>query len=603
MTCSSNTTSTPERGRGRGRRLALPLLCGAVALAWPLVSGRAEEGAAAGLVKQAVADLERSDGIAAETRLRRALAEGARREDVAALMGEAWLDQGDPARAEEWLAPAAFSPGTAARGFRELSRLRRLQGDVPAARAALDRALAAAPGDAGLWVDLAALRYADGQHYAAIEAADRALEADPRHAGALVFKGMLVRDANGLAAGLPWFEAALEADPRNLDALGEYAATLGDLNRATEMLAATRKMLAIDGKNPRAFFLQAVMAARAGETALARRLLSRMGERMARVPAAILLRGALELDAGNAQAAVEVLSRLADAQPANERARALLARALAQAGNWADLQMRFGREAERPDASPYILALLARAHEVAGRRDLAAPLLDRGAQAFSRPLAPVPQSPVGGLLAKGNRSGALGQAQRLFAAHSGNATSHAALGDALLANGRPAEAAERYAESAKVRLDASLLIRWSVALEAAGRGGEAAGLVERYLSQHPSSLAGARLAAAIARGQGDWPRAVELLAFVRANGAGRDLRVLVDLAEARLRAGENEEAVETAREAYTLHRGSGFAANALGLALEGSDGNAARALLAKARAMGADPAGKPLVANPYFTGR
>ncbi len=68
----------------------------------------------------------------------------------------------------------------------------------------------------------------------------------------------------GLVASLPWFEKGLKAAPDDLSLLGEYAATLGEIGRAKDMLRVTRHMIELDGENPRAFYLQAVLAARAG---------------------------------------------------------------------------------------------------------------------------------------------------------------------------------------------------------------------------------------------------------------------------------------------------------------------------------------------------
>src|SRR5690606_21382383 len=67
---------------------------------------------AAGPVAEASAALARGDGIAAEVEAKRALDEGAPRGEVAALIGEAELLQGDLADARRWLADGEFSPAT-----------------------------------------------------------------------------------------------------------------------------------------------------------------------------------------------------------------------------------------------------------------------------------------------------------------------------------------------------------------------------------------------------------------------------------------------------------------------------------------------------------
>jgi tetratricopeptide (TPR) repeat protein len=596
MTCSSSTISTPDRAGGAGWFAILAAAACLVAL--PIAASAQNAGQrAASLIESAKADLARGDGIAAEVRLRQAMTAGAPRGDVAAMLGAAYLHQNQPEKAAQWLEGEQFSPTTAAGGYRALALLKRQRRDLAGAGLAYDKALALTPNDAGLWAEVATLRYAGGDHLAAIDAADRALKLDPANSKALAFRAMLVRDAHGLAASLPWFEAALRASPRDLEVLGEYAATLGDLGRATDMLKATRTMIGIDPRSPRAFYLQAVMAARAGQVTLARRLLAKAGKGLDRVPGALLLRGTLELASGNAGTAVDTLARLAAMQPANVRVRHLLARALYLSGQHTELEARFAGLAGRRDAAPYLLTLLARMHEAAGRRDLAAPLLDRAASEYSRPVFPVAGSALGEMIAAGDRGGAQTFSAQALAAGPGNAAARIAVGDVALAAGQPVEALVHYRTAAKVKLDEALLVRMAVALEAAGGLGDAADLVHAFHLQNPSSLVAARLAARLAADRGDWGRAALLLDHARASGSERDAHLLVDLSRAQARAGAASDALATAREAWALQRGSGYTAQALGLALRGATQEPAnaRALLAKARAMGADLGSLPAV--------
>ncbi|MCX7863947.1 MAG: tetratricopeptide repeat protein, partial [Novosphingobium sp.] len=339
---------------------------------------RADASAVGGdAIAAARAELARGDGIAAEVQLDKALAAGAKRAEVAAYMGEALLAQGRFAEARAWLASGAFDSASAAAGFRALARLERLEGNLRAAGAALDRAMALSPNDAGMWVEIGQLRYAGGEHALAIEAAEHALKLDPRNVRALEFRGQLVRDSHGLLAALPWFEAALRQDADDVSVLLEYAATLGELGRASEMLVVTRRVLELEPKNARAFYLQAVLAARAGNYPLARRLLRRGGDALSAMPGAMLLEGIVQIDAGNYTLAARALERLLDIQPGNSRAQELLARALFLSGEYSYLVSRFAEIAARPEATPYLLTVIGRAQEMLGRRDLAGPLLDR----------------------------------------------------------------------------------------------------------------------------------------------------------------------------------------------------------------------------------
>ena len=131
-----------------------------------------------------------------------------------------------------------------------------------------------------LTADLTLLTGNMGDLRGAIEASTRAVALDPNDPDALILRGQLVRTQFGLTAALPWFEGVLKRDPYNHDALIEYAATLGDAGQANAMLDATRRALAVRPGSAQAYYLQAVLAARAGRYALAQ-----FSERGARAPA------------------------------------------------------------------------------------------------------------------------------------------------------------------------------------------------------------------------------------------------------------------------------------------------------------------------------
>lgn len=602
MTCSSTTIYTPDRRRwlvGAGLALAL-------ALPAPVVAS-GPSSAAAGLISQAQADLAREDGVLAEMRLRRALAQGAKRPDLAASMGEALLLQGDLQGARQWLGPAQFAPSTAVYGLRMLARLERRQGNLAQAGHVLDRALAIDRRDALVWVDVAELRYAGGEQLQAIDAAQQALVLDPGNLRALQFRGQLVRDRYGLKAALPWFEAGLARAPDDLGLLGAYAATLGELNRASEMLSVTRHILKLAPGNGHALFLQAVLAARAGDDGLARSMLDHAGRGIDAIPAAMLLEGAVELRAGNPNQAGEVLDRLLAMQPDNAEAQALMARALAMQGNDRDLVARFGELARVPGASAYLKTLVARAYENLGQRDLAAPLLDQAARPVSsqfvvrapdqsvQDLASTWQAAPGdaarlapyirGLLASGRSGEAEALAERFRADHPGSSGAQTLAGDVQYVLGRPAPALERYRIAAAVGMTEPLLDRWAAALRKAGQAPAADQADAAYLVQNPSSLETVRLAAADAASRRDWSRAADLLAFVRQGEGSRDVELLSALSLAQHRSGDDDDALDSARAAYRLQRASPLATEAYAAALDeaGQQSGLATALHAKAR--------------------
>jgi tetratricopeptide (TPR) repeat protein len=590
MICSSSTTSTAEPRRRRGLWLV------AAALALAPFAGHAEPEPGAALVAAARQALLRDDGIDAEYKLRAALARGVPKEQVAAFLGGAYLRQGDRRRARLWLGQGAFSRDTAAEGFRVLAQLEQEEGNLPAAGRAYDRALAITPRDAGLWVEIGRLRYRGGEHLLAIEAADHALVLEPRNVRALQFRGQLVRDRYGLLAALPWFETALMQAPKDVPVLADYAATLGELGRASEMLVVTRRLLQLDPRNPRAFYLQAVLAARAGHFEVARLLLARTRGKLDRLPGTRLLQAVLELSAGNTQSASELCEQLLERQPDSMEARQLLARALYLGKQYRYLTLRFRDDIARNDASPYLLTVVARGYEVLGDRERAGELLDRAATPRPAGLRVVPAGRIGALMAQGRSQDALAAAERDRAATPGTYEAQSLAGDVQLALGHPVEAQERYLAASRIRMSDSLLLRRFEAYAAANDGRGAGEMVHAYLTQDPDNRTALRLQAALAVRGGDPVRAGAILDYLRRTGDGEDVQLLTDLALIRLGLGEPEHGERAAAQAYQVQRANPLAAQALALSYATLDIRRAQALslLNKARQMLGD---NPLLAE------
>lgn len=564
------------------------------------------------LASQAQAALNKGDAIAGEIYLRRAMETGASRTDVAARMGEALMVQGQLPKAREWLGPGQFGRGEEVHGFRMLAKLEHLEGHLAAAGQAYDRALKFTLKDPLLWVDVGRLRYAGGEQLQAVDAAERALAVDPANVRALEFRAQLLREQSGLQAALPWYERALEEAPDDLDLLIGYAETLGELGQVRDMLVVTRKVLELSPNEPRAFYLQAVLAARAGKIDLARRLLNRTGERLSGVPAAMLLEGALELGAGNANRAVEIIDTLVSRQPANLRAQMLLAKALYDARDYRQLIARFGGAARQADAPTYLVALVGRAFEEIGDRAGAAPLLDRAAIAAAPRIMPIAEfyppnvlavgwrnAPgnagtavpyIRSLIIAGDLAGAERVSEQFRESRSGSADAQSLAGDVQLALGRGGQALERYSLASRIRFPEGLLQRMVDALASLGRGTEVPALVSSYLGQYPNSRLAARMAANQSAYAGDWERSRLLLENLRNRGASRDFRLLADLSLAQLRTGDTAAAVESGARSYQLQRASPVAAQAYGMALlaAGERLSLARQLLDKARKAGGD---------------
>ena len=542
------------------------------------------------------------DGAGAQADLLRARKLGASVGDTNGLLAQALLLQGD---ADGALRAVQAGEGKSAEAARVAARAWQAKGDNDAAQRAFDDALHLAPRAARTWVDLGRFRLTLGDQAGAIAAADKALTLAPGDPDALTLRGMLIRDQYGLVAALPWFERALDDHPNALAPLTEYAATLADAGRASRALSVSRRILALDPGNPRAWFLQAVIAARAGQIDLARTLLARTDGRLDGEPATRLLRGVLHLSDGNAVLAADALGPLVAMQPDNRVARTLLARASYLTGDYAGTAATLAPLVDRHDADPYVLTLAARAQEQLGDRAQADALLARaswpvrpssdllgGTNAVMTPPADVATAAdnipyIRALLMQGRTGEAVDRAGLLARANPGAPAAHVVLGDALVAAGRPADAARSFEAAANIRFDRNAALRLVAAWSAAGDPARALQLVRLFLAQNPMDVEMQRLAAGAAMQAHDWRGALRLLQAVQAQTGGHDALLMADLARASLEMGSPGKARLYAAQAYRLMPANPVTADIYGLVLLRTDaqGPAAIDLLEKAVAL------------------
>lgn len=481
----------------------------------PVLAGGAID-LAAEANRKAEAAFARGDPVSAEVALRSAIKAGVALDAVRARLGQALLYEGDAQGARVVLAPGTFAPGTEGVGWRARGRLEFLAGNLPQAGQAFDIALRTIADDPLLWDDIAQLRYRGGEQAQAYEAAVHAVQLGPNEPRTMLVMGLLERSRTGLLAALPWFERGLQLAPRHLDLLGEYAATLGDLGRYRDMLTACRQLDTVAPGNARGQYLQAVLAARAGQTDLARAILQRTGKKLRDQPAAILLGGVLEYRAGNLNLAVEQFDRLLRLQPDNRYGALLLARALAEEGAWGPLLDRFGPLAERSATAPYLATLVARGYEITGQRTRAVPLLERALPRANAGYSVLPTGRsrevlavgatenwrsaatvvpyVRALLAAGDGARALSAAQALRQANPGASEAHILVGDVEAMAGNHAAALADYRRAAQIQASPGLNRRLDVTLRALGQTAEANAALARFLAQYPQSLAAQRLA-------------------------------------------------------------------------------------------------------------
>jgi tetratricopeptide (TPR) repeat protein len=544
--------------------------------------------------------LELGDGVAAEAAIGRARETGIDVADTRHLMAHALLLQRADQRALEEADFARVPRRYAGYAARIRGRALVALGRFSEATVAFAEAARRDPRSPAMWTDLGRFRLVTGNIAGGMEAANRALALDRRNPDALLLRGELARVRSGPAAGMAWFARGLAVDPQHVPTLLAKAATFGDLRRMREMLAATRAVLLIDPGNPLAFQLQAMLAARARNFALARGLMQRAGDALDGQPAAMLLRGVIEYRLGNHGQAIESLSRLIAADPDNLKARRILGAARWGAGDAPGTIAALQPVADLRQADADSLRLIARAHARRGDRVRAADYLDRAA--MPPPLigvAPVDPEAIGALrrrvtanpataaprialiralLRSGRIDEALTEALTLQSARPRAPLAHVLAGDALAASGRFADAANAYRKAADLRFTEPAVIRLVEALRSAGQAEAASSTLATFLERHPGNVSAQLLEADFLMNAGRFDQAVPRLESLRARLGDRDAAVLNNLAWSYFHTGRSREGIAAAARAYALAPTKAVVSHTYGWLLFSSGANRERGL-------------------------
>jgi cellulose synthase operon protein C len=527
-------------------------------------------------VAQAEVSLELFDAVSARAALDKATALGVPESETAHLLGQAHWLLGDLDVARTILTSEEISPKYRPYADRILGRVYMDMGDTLAAERVFDRAVKATPNDSKLWTEIARFRLVIANQGGAIDAADYALKLDPNNIRALELRGRLVRSQFGMVAALPWFERALQVSPNDVPVLEEYGATLGEAGRYRDMLAQARKIISLDSNNAKAFYMQAVIAARAGNFDLARRLIPRVGGNFGDMPGPRLLAGIVEYESGNWNIAVEHFDKLVDQQPLNFRLRTLLARAMYKSGDPRGAWDVIAPVVDRSDADSYTILLGARILEALGERGPASGRLDRAAfPAFakSQPL-PQAQSLAGAegearrnprnaaavipyirlLLGSGNVAAARAQANQLLEGNGGVVEAQLVAGDVEMSAGNSTAAIAAFERARKIAFTSPTMLRLVSAYRVAGNNAAASKTISDFLNFNPDSLAGQRLWAFDLLDRGQWKDAIIWLQRARVRLGYNDAILNANIARAYAGAGKIDDAVREAELAYRVHR-------------------------------------------------
>lgn len=540
-------------------------------------------------VAQAEVLLSLMDGLAAEAELDRAVQLGLDPAEVRHLYGHAYFLQGEPEKARDQLLANDIPARNQGYAARIMGRVAVQVGDQQLASAAFNRAMELDPKNPDLWVAIARFRADTGDQAGATNAVDKAVKLDPRNIRALQYRGELLRFQFGLGAAIPWFERALQIDPNDVPLLTEYAATLGDMGRMTDMLVVARKIISLDGHNPRAFFMQAVLAARAGQYGLARRLMQQTKGVIDNIPAVLLVEGIIEHSEGNYNAAIDKFNRLIAIQPENREAQNLLARSLYLAGSADDAVEVLKPQVSRSGADPYALWLAGRSLEAIGERDEAAAILNRAAaHDAGRESAILDSAPLTVLRAEAERNAedarivvpyiralydagdyaaAFAEAKRLQQANPGASGAHVLVADVAAAMGDYNEALDALTQARSIRFSEPVMLRMVEVMRARGDVRQSGEVLAQYLSYNPSNIAGLRWMAYSHLETESWAVAAYILENLRKRIGENDALIMAGLTQAYTGMGETDKAIAAGRIAYRVQPSSPVVSHLYGLAL------------------------------------
>ena len=378
-------------------RVALPLAL--VCVLFLPACGRNE----ASDVLRAKADLAQADSAAARIKLKHLIQAHPKSGEARYLLGARLLADGDAAaavieleRASDLKHPAAAvlptlaealvlsgqaqraillgadtalpDPDAQARLQAAVAQALAVQGDLPAAQAAMARALAAAPTSAPALLIKARLAAMADDVAGALATIDRLLAAHPAHAEAWALKGdFLLRQPDGRQPAMAAYQKALQIKPDQVYSMSALVAlhmAQGDLDSARKQFTALKKQAP---KQLNTGFLEAHLAYAAGNHAKAREIFQALLQVLPENVNLLLSAGENELKLNAPVAAEALFAKAAALAPRNPLARRLLAQAQIRLGQAARALVTLAPLVDAPDTSADVLALAAQARLVNGQ--------------------------------------------------------------------------------------------------------------------------------------------------------------------------------------------------------------------------------------------
>ena len=216
--------------------------------------------------------LQNGELVAAEVALIEALRLGVNRAEVVVLLGRAFLAQG---KHKLLLEQAQFNPSGLPQPVQiQLHLLRAAAstdlGDPRAAMKAIEDARALDPKSPEAWAAEVPIRIRTRQFREATAAVDKAISLAPNLAEGWYQKGSILHVQGDLPGALAAYDNAVKLDTAHIDARVTRAGILIDLNRAADAAKDVAEVQSQAPAEPRAAYLKAILAERAGDDAASR---------------------------------------------------------------------------------------------------------------------------------------------------------------------------------------------------------------------------------------------------------------------------------------------------------------------------------------------
>ena len=436
------------------------------------------------------------DAAGAEFELGEALRLGVNRAEVVVPLARALVAQGrqtqvfDDVRLRvEGLAPAVQAELLLVRAAAASDT-----GDMRAALKAIDDARSINPAVAESWLAEIPIRIRSRQFAEASAAADQAIKIAPGSSEAFYQKASILHTQGQIQQALALYDRSLTAESGNIEARLARAGIFLDLGRDKDAQADLKELFLLTPNEPRAIYLDALLAERRGDINASKNGLKRITEMLDPVPIeyvrfrpqALMLNGMAHFGLNEFEKAKPYLEYAARLQQNSPLTKMLAQIALAEPnfGRAVDLLESYLKA--RPDDSQALL-MLASAHLSQGRHARATALMQEALRAKD---VPEFRAALGVSLMRGGQSAtAITELERAYKADPKQSYAGLALVNIYLKSGQTAKAASIAASLVKTRPDnLSVLLVQALTKRALGDDAGARAIYERALKADGSLM-------------------------------------------------------------------------------------------------------------------